>query len=69
VGELGAADVDIGLDPWSSDHRAVVSDFVVSPAPAPSFVSVDGVLTLSSEGLTAGAYELYDAYDVAALAP
>jgi endonuclease/exonuclease/phosphatase family metal-dependent hydrolase len=101
VGELGAADVDIGLDPWPSDHRAVVSDFVVSPAPAPSFVSVaerlveigqdvsvrfhalhgraqrvrlvhagasesvrevragsDGVLTLSSEGLTAGAYEL-----------
>ena len=32
VGEAGRPDVGIGIDPWPSDHRAVVSTFLVSPA-------------------------------------
>ena len=35
VGETGAPDVAIGLDPWPSDHRAVVASFTVVPAPIP----------------------------------
>ena len=27
VGEQGGPDVEIGVSPWGSDHRAVVSDF------------------------------------------
>jgi exonuclease III len=41
VGEAGAAGVDIGVSPWPSDHRAVVSTFTVTPALAPTFVSAD----------------------------
>jgi len=36
VGEAGRPDVAIGLDPWPSDHRAVVADFDVTPAPMPA---------------------------------
>ncbi len=32
VGEAGHPDAGIGIDPWPSDHRAVVSTFLVSPA-------------------------------------
>ncbi|HEY4163980.1 MAG TPA: endonuclease/exonuclease/phosphatase family protein, partial [Dongiaceae bacterium] len=32
LGETGGPDVDIGLLPWPSDHRAVVSDFELTPA-------------------------------------
>ncbi len=35
VGEPGRPDVAIGVDPWPSDHRAVVSTFRVDPAPIP----------------------------------
>lgn len=41
VGEAGAPGVDIGISPWPSDHRAVVSTFTVEPALAPMFVTVD----------------------------
>ena len=34
VGEAGATDVAISVDPWPSDHRAVVSTFRVWPASA-----------------------------------
>ena len=37
VGEVGREDVAIGVDPWPSDHRGVVSTFLVRPAPAPVF--------------------------------
>ncbi len=40
VGEAGA-DVDIAIDPWVSDHRAVVSSFDVTPHAMPVMVSVD----------------------------
>jgi len=41
VGEAGGADVDIGIAPWPSDHRGVVSTFMVVPGPAPAMVSID----------------------------
>jgi hypothetical protein len=37
VGEAGGPDVDVGLDPWGSDHRAVASTFDATPGPAPSW--------------------------------
>jgi endonuclease/exonuclease/phosphatase family metal-dependent hydrolase len=40
VGEPGGPDVEIGVAPWPSDHRAVVSTFRVIPKPAPPMVSV-----------------------------
>lgn len=39
VGEPGAADVPV--QPWGSDHRAVVTTFAVRPAPTPVLVSPD----------------------------
>ncbi len=40
VGERGSRYSDIVVSPWPSDHRAVVSQFKVTPAPAPTLVSV-----------------------------
>ena len=39
VGEAGGPDVDIGLDRWGSDHRAVASTFDAVPGPAPRLVN------------------------------
>ena len=39
VGEEGGPDVGVGVSPWGSDHRAVVSEFEVQPAAAPTLVS------------------------------
>ena len=39
VGEAGGPDVDIGLDRWGSDHRAVASTFDAIPGPAPRLVN------------------------------
>ncbi len=41
VGEQGGPDVEVGVSPWGSDHRAVVSEFSVEPAPAPYLVDAD----------------------------
>ena len=41
VGEQGARGVDISIAPWPSDHRAVVSEFKVRPAPMPVLVSTE----------------------------
>jgi len=41
VGEEGRPGVAIGVSPWVSDHRAVVSSFSVMPAPMPPLVSSD----------------------------
>jgi endonuclease/exonuclease/phosphatase family metal-dependent hydrolase len=40
VGEPGGPDVDIGISPWPSDHRAVVSTFRVVPIDAPPVIAV-----------------------------
>ena len=39
VGETGGPDIDIGIDPWPSDHHAVVSTFKAVPGPAPAMIS------------------------------
>jgi endonuclease/exonuclease/phosphatase family metal-dependent hydrolase len=39
VGESGGPDIGIGIDPWPSDHHALVSSFTVTPAAAPAMVS------------------------------
>lgn len=39
VGEAGRADAAIQIEPWPSDHRAVVSTFSVFPATMPELVS------------------------------
>ena len=41
VGERGGPGVTIGVDPWPSDHRAVLSTFRVHPATPPVLVAVD----------------------------
>jgi endonuclease/exonuclease/phosphatase family metal-dependent hydrolase len=41
VGE-SAANADVVVDPWPSDHRAVVSTFEVTPATPPVFVAAAG---------------------------
>jgi endonuclease/exonuclease/phosphatase family metal-dependent hydrolase len=38
IGESGAPDVDIVVDPWASDHHAVVSTFSVVALPGPSMI-------------------------------
>ncbi|MEP6972911.1 MAG: endonuclease/exonuclease/phosphatase family protein [Actinomycetota bacterium] len=40
VGESGGPGVTIGVDPWGTDHRAVVSEFIVTGGVPPTFVSV-----------------------------
>lgn len=45
VGERGGEDVEIEADVrWTSDHRAVVSSFEVTPAAMPTLVAVDARL-------------------------
>lgn len=39
IGESGAPGVSLSIKPWPSDHRAVVSDFDVTPAPLPLLVA------------------------------
>nr|MBA3870052.1 endonuclease/exonuclease/phosphatase family protein [Anaerolineae bacterium] len=41
VGEKDGKDVDIGVAPWPSDHRAVVSTVLLTPATPPLFTSLD----------------------------
>jgi hypothetical protein len=41
VGEAGGPDVGIGVEPYPSDHRGVVSTVRVTPAAPPLFTSLD----------------------------
>ena len=49
VGEEGGRGVELGFDPWTSDHRAVVSTFDVTPVPMPTMVSVNEALLTQGE--------------------
>jgi hypothetical protein len=40
VGERNHAGVDVGIQPWPSDHRSVVSTFTVTPGVTPVLVAV-----------------------------
>ena len=44
VGERGGDDVEIEAEPWTSDHRAVLSSFEVTPVAMPTLVAVDAAL-------------------------
>jgi hypothetical protein len=52
VGERGGEDVDIGAAPWTSDHRAVVSSFEVTPVAMPTLVAVDARLATVGDEIT-----------------
>jgi endonuclease/exonuclease/phosphatase family metal-dependent hydrolase len=52
VGEQGGPDVGVGVSPWGSDHRAVVSEFSVEPAPAPYLVDADPRVVARGERVT-----------------
>jgi endonuclease/exonuclease/phosphatase family metal-dependent hydrolase len=41
VGETGGPDVEVGVQGYGSDHRAMASTFAVSPATAPPLVSAE----------------------------
>ena len=41
VGQTGTPDVDVEIDPYPADHRAVVSTVVVDPIEPPPFVAVE----------------------------
>lgn len=41
VGEAGAPDVDVVVDPWPSDHRAVVARLEVTPRSLPPRVAIE----------------------------
>ena len=41
IGESGAQNVTINVSPWPSDHRAVVSTFLITPAPTPRLASAN----------------------------
>jgi endonuclease/exonuclease/phosphatase family metal-dependent hydrolase len=53
VGERGGPGVDIGVAPWGSDHRAVVSTVDVTPAVPPVLVSADPRLVDRGDPVTA----------------
>ena len=52
VGEDGGPDVEVGVTPWGSDHRAVASRFEVEPAPAPFLVAADPRVVERGERVT-----------------
>lgn len=41
VGEVDGPEVSFSVDPWPSDHRALVSSFTVEPATMPELVAMD----------------------------
>ncbi|HEY6566434.1 MAG TPA: endonuclease/exonuclease/phosphatase family protein [Actinomycetota bacterium] len=53
VGERGGSGVDIGVKPWGSDHRAVVSTVDVTPATTPVTVAVEPRRVSQGKVLTA----------------
>jgi endonuclease/exonuclease/phosphatase family metal-dependent hydrolase len=44
VGERNSGLADVGVKPWPSDHRSVVTTFTVTPAPMPTLVAVSKML-------------------------
>lgn len=52
VGEEGGPDVEVGVTPWGSDHRAVASSFDVEPAAAPDLVDPDPRVVTQGERVT-----------------
>lgn len=53
VGEPGGTDVDLEFDPWTSDHRAVLSTLETTPVPLPTTLSLTRRLITEGERLDA----------------
>ena len=51
IGEPKGADVDRGFEPWTSDHRAVLSSFELTPVELPTTVSLERRLLTEGEKL------------------
>lgn len=51
VGEPGGPEVSIAIEPWPSDHRAVVGDFLVRPAPLPVLIAAERRVQRAGEAL------------------
>jgi endonuclease/exonuclease/phosphatase family metal-dependent hydrolase len=66
VGEGGSEYTDIAVDPWPTDHRALVATFDVTPGAPLSVVSVDQRLVEIGDGTAARYFTRTD--DAAALA-
>lgn len=49
VGEVGGPDVDIAVDPWPADHRALVTTFDLEPMPTPDLITVEPRLVRPGE--------------------
>jgi hypothetical protein len=52
VGEPGDPDVEIEAAPWTSDHRAVLSTFEVTPLAMPTLIAVDASLRTVGDEVT-----------------
>ena len=68
VGEEGGSDVELAFEPWTSDHRAVVSTFNVTPVPMPVMVSVSEALLTQGDPL-AVAYHAPESDGTVAIVP
>ncbi|HSL75672.1 MAG TPA: endonuclease/exonuclease/phosphatase family protein, partial [Candidatus Limnocylindrales bacterium] len=53
VGEPGGPDVDLTFEPWTSDHRAVLSTVETTPVPLPTTVSLTRRLLTEGQRLNA----------------
>jgi hypothetical protein len=52
VGERGGLNVDIAVEPWVSDHRAIVSSFEVKPARVPVLITIPHQRATAGEDVT-----------------
>ena len=53
AGERGGPEVTFAVDPWPSDHRAVLSTFTVTPGPLPVMVAVSPQVATVGQTVTA----------------
>jgi endonuclease/exonuclease/phosphatase family metal-dependent hydrolase len=52
IGPSDAPDVDVGIDPWPSDHLAVLAEILLIPAEPPPYVSVESPVVRRGEPFT-----------------
>ncbi len=69
VGETGGPDVDIGFEPWTSDHRAVLSTLELEPTALPTTVSLDRRLLTVGERLKVSPHAPGRSPDTVAVVP
>ncbi len=67
LGERGNPAVAIGIEPWPSDHRAIVSKFDITPTPLPALVSVPHQAVTAGEELAVQFHAVADGGSVVLL--